>query len=321
MSDQNSPRPHVRISKKLPELLSMRKNEEAKLLLESALTDNSLPINVKISALNTLACVNSRMNLNKQALELLKQAVLYKDNMNDLHTSATLINLAAVLSLLSDHKNAYKFLLKSLSLLKTQNKQEELLCILYYNISAELIYLKKPQDSLAYYQLGWNIVREKFLNTNLSFMYSCSIAQPQLKRSSEVTSSNVKINKEKIKVKHTRCKTLSRSKDVTTLISPLLSPRIDSKPKLNNTKTETKLKKNNISISNRIIKKHKNNAISSYKSANTKDLNIHRIENRINKITTHIDSLQKQLINFNEKVEPIKGECLTSGLPSTREKT
>ena len=124
--------------------------------------------------LNNLGCYYKKRRQPKVALTFLEKALdvelqIESDNIN---LAGSHLNICAVLSLLSKHKEAFQHARQALSLLESVHGNQEYsfektvtlitsLVITYYNAGVELEHMNKNAEALGYYQIGYDIAKNE----------------------------------------------------------------------------------------------------------------------------------------------------------------
>ena len=317
MSLQNSPRPNIRLSKQLGDLLDEKLYVEAKILLELTISNPDTTPLIRFSALNTLTCVYLRLGYKSDALKLINNALSYKASMNKLQLICTLINMSGTLSALNEHDNAYKYLLKTLEYITQYADQQEFIALIMYNISIELKFLKKNEESMTYLEKGWKIINTHLPHSHLRDLYRMRLPKTTIK----IQNLDEAIGHEKIKSlhpkeRHLRANTFTKGKSKTHALSPGSTIRIHQKS-LSVAKSDSSLKKpivgstRSMKITNSPPMNSRNSKIPSINGSEPNSPRQKEFENRISKIATHINSLEKHMVKFTTRVLTLKGEIGT----------
>ena len=315
MNNQSSPRPNIRLSKELCDLLNEKLYVEAKILLELAISNPDTSPLVRFSALNTLACVYLRLGHKSEALQLINTALTYKANMNNIQLICTLINLSGILSASNDHESACKYLRKTLEYITHYAEQEEFLALILYNLSIELKFLKKNEESVTYLEKGWRII-----NTHLRGSHLCDLYKAALpKTTKKILSLNFDTSHEDIKKlhprkRHARSQTFTNDKGKMHSLSPRISistrhqsfsfgnnDSILKKPMIAST-TSMKTSSCTTPMSSMTPKRP------SIKGSTPNFPRKISSQNRIRSFTTLVDSLEPQMAKFTNRVLKRYGE-------------
>jgi tetratricopeptide (TPR) repeat protein len=134
-----------------------------------------IPTRLKLMGitLNNLGCYYKKHRQPKVALSYLEKALdvemqIESDNLN---LAGSHLNICAVFSSLSRHKEALEHAKEALTLLESIQQEDysteknitlaTSLVICYYNVGVEFEYMNKYTDALGYYQIGFDLSRKE----------------------------------------------------------------------------------------------------------------------------------------------------------------